>query len=239
MAIYGYIYRLQGDEGATPAAAGDAESALSRYAAQLGLLIEEMIVDSGEDGGRPFCRREGGGRLCAGCRPGDVIITTEARWVLGPVAAATTLLHSLRERGVSLYCADIGGDISCDEKRRLAVTEGCAGLIRKLLAALSDGPVEERDAAPGSPIRPAGGKSGRYLGGPVPFGQKVNDDGFLEEDPEQQAMIMAILAMRAERRSYREISRKLLEQYQVRLSYEGVRRVILDRSPPTRKGKAG
>jgi superfamily II helicase len=71
------------------------------------------------------------------------------------------------------------------------------------------------------------------------LGQKVNGDGFLEEDPEQQAMIMAILTMRAERRSYREISRKLLEQYQIRLSYEGVRRVILDRSPPTWQGTAG
>lgn len=237
MAIYGYIYRLQG-EGET-AVAGDGESALSRYAAQLGLTIEEMIVDCGEGGVPPFCRREGGGRLCAGCHFGDVIITAEARWVLGSVAAATALLQNLREKGVSLYCADIGGDISCDEKRRLAVTEGRAGLVRKLLAALSDGPTEERRAAPAPPIRPAGGKSGRYLGGPVPFGLKVNGDGFLEEDPGQQAMIMAILAMRAERRSYREISKKLLEQYQVRLSYEGVRRLILDRSPPTREGTGG
>ncbi len=237
MAIYGYIYRPQG-EGET-AAAGDRESALSRYAVQLGFLIEEVIADSGEGGVLPFCRREGGSRLGAGCRSGDVIITVEARWVLGSVAAAAALLQSLRERGVSLYCADIGGDISCDEKRRLAVTEGCAGLVRKLLAALGDGPAEERGLAPGPPKRPAGGKSGRYLGGPVPFGKKVNGDGFLEEDPEQQAMIMAILTMRAERRSYREISRKLLEQYQIRLSYEGVRRVILDRSPPTWQGTAG
>jgi hypothetical protein len=237
MAIYGYIYRLRGKGEMT--APGDGESALSRYAARLGLLIEEVIGDNGEAGVLPFSRREGGGRLYAGCRSGDVIITVEARWVLGSVAAATALLQSLRNRGVSLYCADIGGDISCDEKRRLAVTEGYAGLVRKLLAALSDGPAEECGAVPEPPIRPAGGKSGRYLGGPVPFGQKVNGDGLLEEDPEQQAMIMAILAMRAERRSYREISRKLLEQYQVRLSYEGVRRVILDRSPPTRQGTAG
>ena len=237
MAIYGYIYRLQG-EGETPAA-DDRESALRRITAQLGLLLEEVIADSGEGGVLPFCRREGGARLCTGCRSGDVIITAEARWVLGSVAAATALLQCLRERGVSLYCADIGGDISCDEKRRLAVTEGCAGLVRKLLAALSDGPAEVRGQAPATPKRPAAGKSGRYLGGPVPFGQKVNGDGFLEEDPEQQAMIMAILTMRAERRSYREISRKLLEQYQVRLSYEGVRRVILDRIPPTWKGTAG
>lgn len=40
-----------------------------------------------------------------------------------------------------------------------------------------------------------------------------------------QRIIEAMHALRGERWSYREISRKLLEEYGVRLSHEGVRRL--------------
>ena len=69
-------------------------------------------------------------------------------------------------------------------------------------------------------------KEGRYIGGPVPFGWQVKD-GFLKKDRQQQKVIRQIQKWRADRWSYRDISSKLREKLGVKLSHEGIRKVLM------------
>ena len=68
-------------------------------------------------------------------------------------------------------------------------------------------------------------KRGRYLGGTVPFGWRVGDDGELVEIPAQQAAIRRARVLRARGMSLRAIAAALMADG-VQLSHEGVKRVL-------------
>jgi DNA invertase Pin-like site-specific DNA recombinase len=69
-------------------------------------------------------------------------------------------------------------------------------------------------------------KQGKYGGGPVPFGWEVNKEKFLVENDAQQKIIQAMLSMREERWSYRDIAKKLKSEFDIQLSHAGVRRIL-------------
>lgn len=70
-------------------------------------------------------------------------------------------------------------------------------------------------------------KEGKYLGGPVPFGWQVDEDGRLREDAEQQKLVEKMSRLKHDRWSYRDIARKLREEHGLKLSHEGIRRILL------------
>jgi hypothetical protein len=53
---------------------------------------------------------------------------------------------------------------------------------------------------------------GRFLGGTVPFGYAIGDEGELVEVPEQQRAIKRMKQLRARKLSLRKIQAKLAEQ---------------------------
>ncbi len=227
MAVYGYIFCCHAEKNAEELRL----VALRHYAAALGLSLDELVVERGENPTGPFSGREGGRRLLRQCRRGDSIVTLEAAWLFGELAESRLLLEQLSREGVSLLVADLGGDISLPEKRRLVVSEGPAALVQKLLAIL----VDSGGVARGTAIR-AGKQlrrqAGKYLGGPVPFGRRVDDEGYLVDNPEEQELIRVIIALRQERCSYRRIAGRLQEEYGFRISHEGVRRVVQASAEP-------
>lgn len=222
MNIFGYIFltvekELLVDEEAQ-------RQAIYGYVQSIGQL-EELFVEEGTALKRPLRERSEGGRMLARCRAGDLIVTMNSAWVLGSAVEAGKLLAMLRDNNVALYCLDIGENISVKEKRKLIVYEGCAQVVTRLLAALS---VCE-SSGHGQAIRASKRnlrKQGKYIGGPVPFGWQVNEDKILVENEEQQKVIQAIIAMREDRWSYRDIADKLKVEYDIQLSHAGVRRIL-------------
>lgn len=158
-------------------------------------------------------------------KPGDSIIVAEAKHILGSAAEGVRLLRILQKNKIALHCVDLGLNISLREKRRLVVSEGSAELVEKLLTALAVCESSKHGDAIKAAKR-SRKKQGKYLGGPVPFGWQVNEQGVLVHNEEQQRIIDHIEAMRADRWSYRDISRKLREERGIRLSHEGVRRIV-------------
>jgi hypothetical protein len=223
MSIFGYIFlalekehRLSKEE---------QQKALHDYTQSVGLEVSEFFVEEGVSLKRPFTERTGGSRLVAGCVAGDVIITTNAAWVLSSAGEGVKLLRTLRRNDIALYCVDLGENISVDEKRKLAVSEGAAGIVQKLLLALS---VCE-SSSHGKAIRATKRslkKQGKYIGGPVPFGWEVNEERILVQNKAQQKIIQAIIKMREDRWSYRDISKKLDAEFDIQLSHAGVRRIL-------------
>ena len=223
MTVFGYIFLALENEHLV--AEAEQKSALHEYARTIGLAIEEMWVEEGASLKRPFKERTEGRRLVEQCFAGDALIIMKAEWLLSSAAEGATLLRTLRENDIAVHCMDLGGNITVDEKRKLVVSEGSAGIVGKLLSALA---VCE-NCGHGEAIRATKRnlkKEGKYIGGPVPFGWEVNKDKMLVENVAQQQVIQAISAMREDRWSYRDISRKLKDEYDIQLSHAGVRRVL-------------
>ncbi|MBU1566975.1 MAG: recombinase family protein [Proteobacteria bacterium] len=223
MRVFGYIFLAQDKHHLVPEITQ--KQALWEYGRSLGLSVEEIIVEDAAPLKRPFKDRPAGSKLLQRCESGDTIIIMKAEWAIGSAGDGQRLLALLKSAQIAFYCIDLGGNISIPEKRRLMVSEGPAAVVEKLLAALTVSEISRH----GQAIRTAKKhrkEMGKYLGGPVPFGWEVNREGYLVPNEEQQRIIGSIVDMRRDRWSYREISQKLKEEYKVRLSHEGVRRIF-------------
>lgn len=227
MGTYGYIFVAQDDE------QGGAEAEMRQKVLEyVGSLdnrkVEHWVVEKNVSYKKPFRDRPAGRKMLENMHPGSSLVVAESRHVLGSATEAVRLLRFLRKNQIALHCVDLGVNISLKEKRKLAVSEGAAELVEKLMEALA----ACESSKHGDAIKAAKKsrkEQGKYLGGPVPFGWQVSEQGVLVRDEEQQKIIDRIEAMRADRWSYRDISRKLKEEQGVRLSHEGVRRIISSR----------
>jgi hypothetical protein len=70
----------------------------------------------------------------------------------------------------------------------------------------------------------------RYLGGIVPFGFRVGEDGGLVADEAEQAVITKARSLRADGATLRAIQAALKVQYGRKLSLDALHRVLSDRS---------
>lgn len=223
MAIIGYIFL--NPEKAGRMSLEDQQRAIMAYRQEVGRQVIEIYVEQAASIRQALINRAEGRKMIEGARGGDTLVVARAAYVLGSSREASRLLADLRLKKVSLYCLDLAEDITCDRERRLAVSDGGAVLVQKLLAALSLCDSSRH----GEAIREAKKyrkQAGKYLGGPVPFGWRVDGDGRLMQNPEQQRVIREMKQMRNDRWSFRAISGKLRERHGLSLSHEGIRRIL-------------
>jgi DNA invertase Pin-like site-specific DNA recombinase len=134
----------------------------------------------------------------------------------------------LKKNLISLYCIDLNENISLPAERKLVVSEGGSSLILAVLTALA----VCDDSKHGESIKAAKRhqkREGKYMGGPVPFGWRVEGE-YLSQDLKQQQIIRDIIKLRSDRWSYRDIVGKLQERHKVKLSHEGIRRILASNS---------
>lgn len=199
---------------------------LEDYAVKLDLKITGFYSEEDVSIRRPFRLRETGKKLLRDLRPGDCLFAAKAEWMLSSAKEGLQLLELLRHQQISLYCEDLQENISLASPRKLMVYEGGASLIQKLLTSLA----ACESTTHGESIKNAKRKmkrEGKYLGGPVPFGWVVDGD-YLKKDKDQQKIIREIKKLKADRWSYRDIAGKLFELHGIRLSHEGVRKIIIN-----------
>jgi DNA invertase Pin-like site-specific DNA recombinase len=218
----GYLFLSIGKE--SQVALADQQKALRDYGESIGCPVEELFIEQGTSLKSPFRERKEAGKLLAGAKPGDIILTMKSEWVLGSAKEGVRLIRMLRKNSISLYCLDLKEDISLPMERKLIVSEGGSSLILAVLSALAVCDSSKH----GESIKAAKRykkREGKYLGGPVPFGWQVEGE-FLVQDLRQQQIIREIIKLRSDRWSYRDIAGKLLEKHKVKLSHEGIRRVL-------------
>ncbi len=223
MTVYGYLFLAADRDHLVPVA--DQSSGIAAFAASVGLELTEICVEEGGSLKKPFRDRPEGGKLLGRLHPGDAVIVLRSEWVLASAGSAVRLLDDLRKRRIALYCVDLKENMTLPAERRLVVSEGNQDLVRSLLAALA----ACDSSSHGEAIRAAKRKSrrqGRYIGGPVPFGWRVDANGFLRQHPDQQRVIEDIREMRAAGHSFREIAGRLGDEQGISLSHEGVRRIL-------------
>lgn len=199
---------------------------LQTYASELKLSFDEILVEQSYSPAIPLMERKEGLRMVHNTQRLDTIIVMKASWVLGTPQFALSFLERLKEKEISLYCIDLEGNISMPTQTKLIRSQGISVLTLKLCEALSLGGTGNHGAA----IRAGKARQkmeGKYLGGPVPFGWLVGEDGKLQQDSRQQNLILEMIRLKADRWSYRDIAKKMQEEQGLKLSHEGIRRILL------------
>jgi putative DNA-invertase from lambdoid prophage Rac len=215
MAVYGYVRvstDRQADEGES---LGTQQRVIDGYAMMNGLTLESIFVERGVSGSKPLGERPEGARLLAGLKSGDVVITPKLDRMFRSALDALEVLGRLKDRGISLHMIDLGGDVTGN---------GVSKLVFTILSAVAEA---ERDRIRERirDVKADQRKRQRYLGGIVPFGWRIGEDGALVEAPEQQRAIQRIVELRRKGVSLRAISASIAADG-VKLSHEGVKNVL-------------
>ncbi len=223
MKVVGYLFEEAGQSCAEDI--DKQRQHIADFATGFGVRVVRFYHEQESSGSSPFVERREAKRLLQELDDGDVMVVTRAAWVLSSASDGISLIHEFVRRRVSLYCLDLDENLTLPSPRQLKVYEGSAALVLQLLMALD----ENEKGGHAQSIRSVKRrmkKEGKYLGGPVPFGWRL-EGAYLVVDREQQKIIREIRRLKEERWSYRDIARRLKEQYDIRLSHEGVRKVFL------------
>ena len=215
MAVYGYV-RVSTDRQADDGESlGTQQRIIEGYAMMNGLTLDGIFVERGVSGSKPVGERPEGARLLAVLKAEDVAITPKLDRMFRSALNALDVLGQLKERGVILHIIDLGGDVTGN---------GISKLVFTILSAVAEA---ERDRIRERirDVKADQRKRQRYLGGIVPFGWQIGEDGALIEVPEQQRAIQRIVELRRKGLSLRAISGSIAADG-VQLSHEGVKNVL-------------
>ena len=226
MSVFGYTRvstDRQADEGES---LGAQQRVIEGYAMMQGLTLDQVFVERGVSGSKPLRERPEGAKLLGLLKAGDVVITPKLDRMFRSALDALDVLGQIQKRGVSLHMIDLGGDVTGN---------GISKLVFTILSAVAEA---ERDRIRERirDVKADQRRRQRYLGGIVPFGWSVGSDGELVEVPEQQAAIKQARKLRAKGLSLRVIATALAKKG-VRLSHEGVKRIVVATDRPARPAR--
>ncbi|GGH24611.1 hypothetical protein GCM10007036_31140 [Alsobacter metallidurans] len=215
MATFAYT-RVSTDRQASEGESLDVqERTVSGYALMHGLEIERTFVERGVSGSKPLIERPVGGELLSVLKAGDVVITPKLDRMFRSASDALANLEHLKRLGVHLHMIDLGGDVC---------SNGIAKLVFTILSAVAEAErdrIRERVAT----VKADQKARGRYLGGSVPFGYRVDAEGRLVEHQAEQDAIKAMASARAAGKSLRSISAEMAGQG-ITISHMAVKEVL-------------
>jgi len=148
----------------------------------LGLTVDRMFIERGVSGSVPLSDRPEGTALLGVLKGGDVLITPKLDRMFRSALDALDVLAKLKARNVSLHMIDLGGDVTGN---------GISKLVFTILSAVAEA---ERDRIRErvTQVKRDQRQRNRYLGGIVPFGFRVGEDGALVPDTTEQALIATL-----------------------------------------------
>src|ERR1017187_4156368 len=208
MSVYGYS-RVSTSRQAEEGESLDVQQrTVAGYALMLGLTVDRMFIERGVSGSVPLSERPEGTALLAVLKAGDVLITAKLDRMFRSALDALDVLAKLKARNVSLHMIDLGGDVTGN---------GISKLVFTILSAVAEA---ERDRIREriTQVKRDQRQRNRYLGGIVPFGFRVGDDGGLVPDEGEQVMIAQARALRAEGATLRAIQAALEVRHGRKLS---------------------
>ncbi len=218
MAVFGYV-RVSTVEQANGTSLEEQRRRISGVALTRGWAIESVYEEVGVSGAVPLEIRSAGRALLAQLRREDTLIVAKLDRAFRSAADALSKAESWRDAGVQLVVADMGPDPVTDT--------GAAKLFFGMLALVAEFE-RERILERTSDGRRAKAARGGHVGGTPPFGHRVQGvgvDARLVPVPEQQAALATIRRLHG-RVGLRRIATEVERVHGVRISHEGVRRVL-------------
>jgi putative DNA-invertase from lambdoid prophage Rac len=189
-------FKIIGDEVGCPRRAALADRG---YGLMHGLMLAEVPVEESVSGSVPVEDRPIGGQLFAKLQRGDIVIAAKFDRLFRSALDALKVVESLKGRGVKLHLLDLGGDIAGNGPSKLFLT------IAAAFAEAERDRIRERIGQ----VKAGQKARGRYLGGSIPFGYRLGDDGELVPHEPEQAAIREMVAMKAQGLSLRAIAAEL------------------------------
>ena len=219
MAAYGYA-RVSTIRQAEEGESLDVQQrTLTGYAMMHGLKLDRTFVERGVSGSVPLGDRPEGAALLAGLKPGDVVVTAKLDRMFRSALDALDVIAKLKTRTIGLHMIDLGGDVTGNGISKLVVT---------ILAAVAEAE-RERTRERVAQVKADQRERGRYLGGKVPFGFRVEGTALVPH-PEEQALIRRAQEMRADGQTLRAIQAALKGDGQA-VSLDALHRVL--KGPPS------
>lgn len=218
MAVYGYI-RVSTLNQAREGESLEAQSLqVTSYALSKGLELrqEAIFVEAGVSGGVDFESRPEGRRLWETAQRGDLLIFPKLDRAFRNTRNALNVLHEMRERGVSVHFIDLGGDVTGN---------GVGAIMFTILSAFATFE-RERIATRIREVKQVKKAQGKFTGGKRAFGYDVID-GIKTPRADEQAVISEMLGLRKNGLSYRAIEKWLADERGIRMSFVGVKDVLV------------
>lgn len=179
----------------------DAQEEMAKaYCAMRDMDLIEIVRDQGVSAGKPIANRDGGRRVLelVRCRKATAIVAWKLDRLFRDCVDCLDTTYSWDKIGAALHLIDLGGQAvdttSAMGRFFLTVMAGAAELERNQIRERTSAAMQHKAA------------KGEYTGGNARFGYRVSADGVnLEQDPAEQRIISAVIAMRSEGRSLRWI----------------------------------
>ena len=184
------------------------------YAMMNGLVIDRSFTEAGVSGSIMLRHRPTGAEMLKIVRAGDTIITAKLDRMFRSALDALEVLAILKSIGVSLHMIDLGGDVTGN---------GISKLVFTILSAVAEAErdrIKERICT----VKADQKARGAYLGGHIPFGQRVVD-GMLVPKEDEQPMVKLAIRMRADGKSLRAIQAAIYEHGDRVVSLDAINRV--------------
>lgn len=215
MAIYGYT-RVSTVEQAEDGHSLETQRRMIEGQAQiLGKTVDQIFTDRAVSGGRSLDKRPQGQVMLETLHRGDTVIATKLDRMFRSASDAIQMLEQFKDRGVSLFLLDLGGDVTGN---------GVSQMVFTIMSAVAQFE-RERIAERITEVKETQRRKGRYLGGITPFGWRVTDDGNLVEDQDQQRVIDRMAELRDHGKSLRAIA-DTVKADGFDISHAGVARVL-------------
>lgn len=196
-------------------------SQLRSYAHTKGfeVLDENIYVEKGVSGSVPLRERVEGSRLWAKLEKGDSLLLAKLDRGFRSSRDAITTLHDLKERGVSVHCLDIGGEVTGN---------GIGGIFFTILSAFAEFE-RSRIASRISEVKQHRKSEGFYVGGVRGYGFDVVDGKAVPNEPESK-IIEEMKSLRYRGYTIKQVKDWLSQERATDLSYSTVRSVLLRNS---------
>ncbi len=184
------------------------------YAASRALELTEndVFVERGVSGGQEFGSRPAGSKLLASLTSGDIVIFPKLDRGFRNTRDALNVLHTLKEKSVSVHSIDLGGDVTGN---------GVGAIIFTILSAFATFE-RERIASRISEVKQMRKAQGYFVGGRRAFGFDVVDGKKVPNEAEQ-GLIAQMKAMRNAGCSLLAVHRWLTGDKGVKLAYSSMR----------------
>jgi len=215
MAVYGYC-RVSTLKQASEGESLDVQRRqIEGYAHMHALTLANVLIEEGVSGSIPVEERPVGRALFAKLERGDIVIAAKLDRLFRSALDALKVVESLKGRGVKLHLLDLGGDIAGNGISKLFLT------IAAAFAEAERDRIRERIGQ----VKADQKARGRFLGGSVPFGFTLGEDGDLVPHEAQQDAVREMIALKAQGRSLRAIAAEMQAKGH-QISHVGVQSVL-------------
>lgn len=222
MAVYGYARVSTATQVEDGESLGVQERQLTGWCMMHGHQIERIFVEEGVSASVPIDQRPQGKALLSILKRGDTVIVSRLDRLFRSALDALQTVERVRGKGVTIFVIDGLGDITGNGMGRAFMT------IAATFAELERETIRERVKAVKNDQR----QRGRYLGGKIPFGYRLEyitqDDqreACLIAEPDEQEIIVKIVALRQQDQSLRAIRNAIVADHGRALSLDTISRI--------------